>query len=902
MAFCTECGGKIQDTQKFCTSCGAPVKGVPVKTDKLKDFSEVKFKWTFRDYQQTVLDNAKKHLKDKRIHIVAAPGSGKTILGLELVRRLNAPALVMSPSVTIRQQWGERFADAYMPEGEEVQDYVSYNLAKPKLITSITYQALHAAFTKTKIKAETDEESLETEEELDFSDFELLDEIKKSGITTLCLDEAHHLKSEWQKALEKFIELLGDSVNVIALTATPPYDSTPGEWNRYITLCGEIDEEIFVPQLVLQKTLCPHQDYIYFSYPDREEQELIDAFKEKARVCTDAIIKNGLPNEALKVSGVLKNDELLYDNIEDFSALTLTCEQGSTPVSPSFKEKVYEGKKKQYTLQSAQRAFNFIVSNPDIFGDISQKLTEILSSNGLIEKKKVCLESTDKLNKLLISSKGKLKSICRIAEEEYKNLGEGLRMLILTDYIKKDMMSVVGTDNDIHAIGTVPVFEALRRSGAENRKIALLSGTLVILPASATEAAGEMAKAEKVEFRSKLIPNTSYCEVHFGGSNKNKVALITKLFGEGYINILVGTKSLLGEGWDSPNINSLILASFVGSFMLSNQMRGRAIRIDKKNPDKISNIWHLVTLEPGDNRDELNGEDFETAKRRFACFQAPAYNGDVIESGIDRLDVIKPPYDTAGIDRINNDMLTLARNRENVVSRWQNTVRGKAHPEVVEVSEVPAEVHPAKAVFKNRLHAVILGIGVALAVLLVLFGGFFGKLIGLAAGIILGVLLIGCLSYAANNSSPEKSISSLTGAVHRTLRDIGEIESGRVKVQKNEKSGTVSCSLENASAREKSVFSNAVSEMLSPIVDPRYIMVSRGRLGHDWTRSYACPSVIGKNKETAEKLTKHLKGKSGNFDLVFTRSTEGRKALFHARKCSYINLNSSVVKNKKTVM
>ena len=72
----------------------------------MKDFSKVKFKWTFRDYQQAVLDNSHKHLKDKRIHIVAAPGSGKTILGLELVRRQNAPARVMSPSVTIRQPWG----------------------------------------------------------------------------------------------------------------------------------------------------------------------------------------------------------------------------------------------------------------------------------------------------------------------------------------------------------------------------------------------------------------------------------------------------------------------------------------------------------------------------------------------------------------------------------------------------------------------------------------------------------------------------------------------------------------------------------------------------------------------------------------------------------------------------
>ena len=212
-----------------------------------------------------------KNLKDGKIHIVAAPGSGKTILGLELIKRLNAPALILSPSVTIRQQWGERFCEAFLPENENAENFISYNLKEPKLLTSITYQALHAAYTKTNIDEEADDEEFENEEAADFTNFEILDLIKTAGIKTICLDEAHHLKSEWQKALEKFIDALGGSVKLISLTATPPYDSAPQEWAKYSSLCGEIDEEIFVPQLVSQKTLCPHQDYIYFSYPTEDE-------------------------------------------------------------------------------------------------------------------------------------------------------------------------------------------------------------------------------------------------------------------------------------------------------------------------------------------------------------------------------------------------------------------------------------------------------------------------------------------------------------------------------------------------------------------------------------------------------------------------------------------------------
>ena len=92
----------------------------------MKTFDKVRFAWTFRTYQQAVLDKASSHLKDGHIHVVAAPGSGKTILGLELVRRLSKPALILAPSVTIRRQWGERFAECYLPKGEAFNSTTVY--------------------------------------------------------------------------------------------------------------------------------------------------------------------------------------------------------------------------------------------------------------------------------------------------------------------------------------------------------------------------------------------------------------------------------------------------------------------------------------------------------------------------------------------------------------------------------------------------------------------------------------------------------------------------------------------------------------------------------------------------------------------------------------------------------
>ena len=125
----------------------------------------------------------------------------------------------------------------------------------------------------------------------------------------------------------------------------------------------------------------------------------------------------------------------------------------------------------------------------------------------------------------------------------------------------------------------------------------------------------------------KQINQTEYSIFDFKLNNKEKVKIVGELFNRGEINVLVGTKSLLGEGWDAPCINSLILASFVGSFMLSNQMRGRAIRVNKNQPNKTANIWHLITIEPKPQKivgiDELcaydvkKSEDYQTLQRRF---------------------------------------------------------------------------------------------------------------------------------------------------------------------------------------------------------------------------------------------------------------------------------------------
>ena len=899
----------------------------------MRTLSNIKFKGEFRDYQEIVLDHAEQYLKDGKVHIVAAPGSEKTTLGLELICRLNNPALILSPTVTIRQQWGERFADSFLPFDANVDDYYSCNLHKPSQITSITYQALYAAFYKLSVKEELDDEEAESDSEIDFTDFDLLNAIIKADIRTICLDEAHHLKNEWQKVLEAFIAALGKQITIIALTATPPYDSTPGEWEKYIHLCGEIDEEISVPQLVVQKTLCPHQDYIYFNYPTDKEKEVFNQYKQKAIFCAQEILQSQLFDDILTKSGLLtdfrEKEEMILENAKGCIAiLCLAKHHGVELPKKLIKLLSPSGKLPAFSLAFAETAFQFVIDSPAIFTEeVSSRLHVSLSEKSLIEKSQVQLKSNDKINRVLLSSTGKLDSINEIVRSELSNLNKDLRMLILTDYVRKNMMNVIGTDETISTMGTVPIFESVRRSCGDQVNPALLSGQVVIIPKDILPEIKLIAEKRNVTFNTKELPNTDYLEINFSGSNKNKVAIITEAFGQGLIQVLVGTKSLLGEGWDSPCINSLILASFVGSFVLSNQMRGRAIRVDKDSPEKVANIWHLVTVEPpyvSDNKAEeillkpivedkniLPSNDFETLQRRFECFMAPTYSNNIIENGIERLDIIRPPYNENGIHQINKQMLTLAADRAAVAEHWNGTV---GYMEVLEMDEIPKTVHPRGFLFQNILFALIFAIAFqgiirVFSQTMMMVGQKANSFLSFIGALLLltlcGYLFIVGLFRIFRYLSPKKTIETLSQCVLKTLRDIHEIESmdAKVKITSDGLGMYIYSCLTNATLHEKYVFAEAMRELLSAIDNPRYVLVKSYSILFfpikKYSHSYACPSVIAAKKEYAEIFAEYLKKSTGSFSLLYTRNEEGRKELLKCRKRSYINQNEGIVKRKK---
>lgn len=74
-----------------------------------------------------------------------------------------------------------------------------------------------------------------------------------------------------------------DNLKIIALTATPPYDSTPAMWTRYMNMCGEIDEEITIPELVKREASAHIRIMFTLTIRQKRKNRKSDVFRNAAK-------------------------------------------------------------------------------------------------------------------------------------------------------------------------------------------------------------------------------------------------------------------------------------------------------------------------------------------------------------------------------------------------------------------------------------------------------------------------------------------------------------------------------------------------------------------------------------------------------------------------------------------
>lgn len=861
----------------------------------------LRFNGTWRSYQKRILDDLDFRLRDNKLHVVAAPGAGKTTLGIEVIARLNRPSLVLCPTNTIKTQWKERICSSFLQE----KDYgiVSTNIRKPGYITVITYQALLAAFCGIE---EAQQDSKPEEEEGREKEYsitasgrfkqekadEVIDIFKAAKISLLCFDEAHHLRKEWWKALTYLNEHLMPE-QTLALTATPPYDADLSEWKRYQALCGDIDEVISIPELVKNGDLCPHQDFIHYSRLHQHERDLLEKHRRNVNVLLEKLRNDTELQDLLSGMDFLQAEDsdidMILESPEFYVSIASYLNDTGHTIPAKFLElfNATQGSLPRFDHKWAAKFLNgFFHAENEKWNSVVAARDEYYSQAkrmGLTDGKRIVLDGNEKYYRQIANSIGKLDSIVSIVDLESRLLKENLRMVILTDFIRMN-------DPACSTLGVVPIWRKLKDSFNGRISLGVLCGSLILLPQNTLGTLQDLILEngiddddisldcfDKDENYVRIIPKE--------GIRNLIVRLVTGMLNAGDLTVLVGTQALLGEGWDAPSINSLILSSTVSSYMLSNQMRGRAIRIDRNHPEKVSNIWHLATV---DSRSEGYSYDLEQLAARFEGFEAPSYYGNhEIMSGIER---VTDPIQIAAVPTPN---LAVAQNREMTRKWWNDALYlgyGNNRPTGLSTG-IEAESLTVRSLrYTSYKYYVILILTSAL------FIPHLPEPVQIIAAVAIALLLgIIFVRYLKTGTvvGVMKQVSiviletlSGQGLIKTSLQQVG------LKVQEDDKGLTyVSCS--NLPAEENNLFIQALQEFLDPVESPRYLLVRNSAFLKKikQTDYFSIPSVVATNKRHVVIFKKLWNRYIGNCDIVYTRSAEGRRVLLKARKYAFFASN-----------
>ncbi|UOQ84800.1 DEAD/DEAH box helicase family protein [Gracilibacillus salinarum] len=857
----------------------------------------IAFCFPWRSYQKDVLQQLNQHLENHHLHLVAPPGSGKTVLGLEVIRRLDKATLIIAPTLAIRNQWADRFTELFLQELEQ-PDWISTDIKNPAFMTITTYQGLYALFHDSLQAQETDLDDLEEEEIPLENDAKhaAIERLFQQNFQTLVLDEAHHLRTNWWKTTMHLRNQL-DNPTLIALTATPPYDVGKSEWDKYIELCGPIDEEIEVAALVKEGDLCPHQDYVWMSSMTTKEKEPIDTFHHEAESIRIHLLNNEPLRQTIENHPWILSDESIEEKLANYSYFISMIIYLKEIDSLAWKKPFDRLNEKavdlpSFDLEWAEELLTFLLyrdKHNDSKEEPLKTIKKQLSSIKAIEHRKVKLMATKSMERTLLHSASKLDSIIDIVQLEKNSQKDSLRLVILADYIYKEDL---GEDKPLIRLGVVPIFEKLRRNVADQCRIGVLTGSVVIVPKQVLP----LLEKYRLQFTANTLEHDDrYAIITWkGASRQEMVKVITHIFASGEMDVLVGTTALLGEGWDAPSVNTLILASYVGSFMLTNQMRGRAIRAERGNPDKVANIWHLVCV---DQHMISGGYDYQSLSRRFQSLNGVDAEVAIIQSGIHRLRIAKPPFDKQAIYQTNHTMLTRATDRNRLFDKWQEAVqKGEKKREEVEIN---SQQLPRMFEFRNTVKSLfIMTITTILSILYSIGENSYHLhswkelMAALIIGLLIGIVISSpywwrAIRIVLFNSSLESRMKHVAETLYHTFYEIGVIHTpmkhNNIIIQK-EDGGGLSGYLEHGTTQEQKLFLEALAQLLDPIDNPRYILhrQSGKRL---WVRHdyHAIPDEIGRKKEHVEIFLRNWKKRLGKAAYMYTRTPEGRQLLLKAR-------------------
>jgi hypothetical protein len=370
------------------------------------------------------------------------------------------------------------------------------------------------------------------------------------------------------------------------------------------------------------------------------------------------------------------------------------------------------------------------------------------------------------------------------------------------------------------------------------------------------------------------------------------VPLVTQYFEEGHSRCLIGTRGLLGEGWDAASVNVFIDLTGAATSGSVHQMRGRSLRLDPSLPRKVANNWDVVCIAPDNPK---GAADYARFVRKHQSYYALTMDGEV-ESGVSHVDARLSPYGpppAVDFPTINASLLAQVSRRDAVYDLWgvgkpyenraTQTVRvffgrsiGIPVQRLARSGEKPSENAPS---FRTLLlgvtgSALTAGVVVSMAV-----SGIAGIAVGTVLAVAGGVLVTRTASEYIRRFGPSDALEDLGAAVAEGLRNASLIsstlgaDSVRVVPQQD---GYYRCYLSEASTEDGQLFAESLDELLAPLDNSHYIVprfipgdphsplaalriVLRGAPRQLPTQSvvyHAVPAALGANRERVTAFEK----------------------------------------------
>lgn len=862
-------------------------------------FDNIVFGLEFRKYQQDMLDyfDTIRSKGDRRFHFLAPPGAGKTLLGLEMVRRIGEKAVVFSPNSAIQMQWKHKLL--------ELTDEMSISTtpSDTKDILSLTYQSIT-------VKDKNTGELHENARDL----IALLKDRK-----TIVLDECHHLTAWWADVVKDLIE---HDCFVIGLTATPPIHREQRAVNNYLTILEDIDYQIPLPSVIKEGFLAPFQDLVYITEPTEEEKERLHQSGKEFNALIAEL------NEPEGDTVPLKH--WCWQRLEEYRN-----ERGTiVAFDELFLEKpdlcIAYARYVKETFQDLPLSVILYdeMDEPAQLSDMTEILEDYCNTYLLKQpggkktagKIKTTISRANSTAALLGLSKNKMAAMKTIISREMEYMADDFRGLILTDY-----------ETGKHDDGTsaVEVMKTLTSDPVTDLcNPVLLTGSTVLVDDDLKPLfdmhAQDYFKEEGLDVPLEYVSVEGFYEIKGTGKHWNTktwVRLITRLFEEGTTKCLVGTRGLLGEGWDSIKLNTLIDLTLVSSFVSVNQVRGRSIRFDYDNPLKTANNWDIITLAEDLQRGFL---DLERFKKKHAQFFGMSDDG-IIEKGIGHVHPSLTNAEGAQLflqrEEINALMLERAGERLENHKRWKvgepYKDKESISMEFIPMKEAPQiQLSARKGEFSKEIALIVkkktrqsgqnFALGSAIIFLFLFFlvnmpafsallmaAGFSFLFAFIPNGVSISKVLSKAKEYIEESNSLEENIRALAQVVFYGMQDIGLLEKTTREddiVITRRDDGSYRVLLEGD--ENSKLFTKSLGELMGPIQNGRYMIEKKELVAPDsffkWLKGsmeyknrvfHPIPEIFGKKRQHAEIFKKHWNRLISPGDIYYTRRGDGKKLL-----------------------